>query len=218
MSFAGSASCWKTTGFEALDHGLGVGRGGLGQACQCHNAGHGQHEGGGDAAGHDHACLALAPAEVVDEGLHMRLRRGACDLRLERQAGFEAGRVAEVVAVAGLGAHGEGEVLEKEAKLLVVRCERAQPCPERAGQRHGESFAPRMRLRFNLRIVPLMNFARNRRRTRRRGMRVGKWCTQRSETSLCLAGRGGTDHYLTPVTPPNGEPPGVTRPVSPSLK
>ena len=95
----------------------------------------------------------------------MRLRRGTCDLRLERQAGCEAGRVAEVVAVAGLGAHGEGEVLEKEAKLLVVRSERPQPCRERAGQRHGESFAPRMRLRIDLRIGPLMNFARNRRRT-----------------------------------------------------
>ena len=162
MSFAGSASCWKTTGVRTLDHGLGVGRGGLDQACQCRNAGHGQHEGGGDAAGHDHACLALAPAEVVDEGLHMRLRRGTCDLRLERQAGFEAGRVAEVVAAAGLGAHREGEVIEKEAKLLVVRGERPQPCRERAGQRHGESFAPRMRLQFNLRIGPLMNFARNR--------------------------------------------------------
>jgi hypothetical protein len=120
----------ENDGVRSLDHRLGVGGGGLGQACQCHNAGHGQHEGGGDAAGHDHACLTLAPAEVVDEGLHMRLRRGACDLRFERQAGFEARRVAEVVAVAGLSEPGEGEVLEKEAKLLVVRCERPQPCPE----------------------------------------------------------------------------------------
>ena len=157
MSFAGSASCWKTTEFELLITGsasAGVGLTKLANATMPATASTKE--------------VATQPATIM---LAWRWRRRkswtracicACGAGLATcgSSGRPAAKRAElleVVAVAGLGAHREGEVLEKEAKLLVVRSERPQPCPERAGQRHGESFAPRMRLRFNLRIGPLMN-------------------------------------------------------------
>ena len=133
MSFGSAESCdpRQTTELEAFDQRVGVGRGGLGETCKGRNADHGQHDRRGNAPGDEHARLALTPAEVVNERLHMRLRGR---LRFERQARLKGLRVAEIVAAAGLGADCERKVLKKGAELLVVRHQASAVEPRASGE------------------------------------------------------------------------------------
>lgn len=204
-------------GTRTFDQRVGVGRRGLGETCKGRNADHGQHDRRGNAPGDEYARLALTTAEVVNERLHMSLRGR---LRFERQARLKGLKVAEIVAAAGLGADCERKVLKKGAELLVVGHQGPQSSRERAGKCHPAGNAPRILRRLDIRKGAAVDCVPahpgNRRRTIRFEVRAGQQLTQRLQTRLCSAGRGGTDHICTPwLLRRAAWPPGVTRPVFP---